>query len=290
MKRSARQTRQAIRLGISTCPNDTFAFHALMSGEVESPEIDFEIELADVQELNERMLEGGFDLAKVSFAAALAMAERVEVLPTGAALGFGVGPLLLASPRRRDREPGSVPRVLCPGEWTTATLLWRLFHPEPVHLGQRVFSEIMPALERGEADLGVCIHEGRFTWRESGLEKIEDLGETWEESTGTALPLGGIVARRDLPSPVTAEAIRVIRKSIRWGLAHRERCLVTMRRHAQEQTDRVLLQHVELYVNDSTVTLGPEGRRALTALSEAARERGLLPPQDPPLRIAEASC
>lgn len=264
---------RTLRIGISTCPNDTFVFHALLAGEVAPDGVELAFELHDIEELNERMLAGSLDVAKVSFHAALAMAERVVVLRSGAALGFGVGPLVLAAEESppRDRPP----RVLCPGRWTTATLLWQLFHgDEPAELEQRVFAEILPALARGEADLGVCIHEGRFTWREHGLFRVEDLGQTWERSTGAPLPLGGIVASRALGADVAARVEAAIRDSLEWGLAHREACLPTMRAHAQELADDVLWAHVELYVNDWTLDLGERGRSALAALSSAARERG----------------
>jgi len=269
-----------IHLGISTCPNDTFAFHALLAGESDFHGLAFDVELLDVQELNEGMLAGRWDVAKVSFHAALAMAERVAVLPAGSALGFGVGPLVLAPSDEPGREPL---HVLCPGEWTTATLLWRIFHPEPVRLEQRVFSEIMPALARGEADRGVCIHEGRFTWADQGLHLVEDLGTTWEDATGTALPLGGIVARLGLSPAVLSRVADAVRDSIRWGLEHREACLPTMRAHAQEQADDVLWRHMELYVNERTLDLGSEGRRALSLLQERASEH--LPSAVPPLVV-----
>lgn len=292
-----------LAVGISTCPNDTFAFHALLAGEVGalgqagSGGLELAFELRDVEELNEGMLAGRYDVAKVSFHAALALGERVTILPSGAALGFGVGPVLLAAPGRGRPDdavaPGDAgrprrPRVLCPGRWTTATLLWRLFHPEPVELEQRVFSDILPALESGAADFGVCIHEARFTWRAHGLELVEDLGERWERATGAALPLGGIVARTDLGPEVLAEVAGLVRRSLDWGLAHRAACLPTMRRHAQEQADDVLWAHVETYVNAWTRELGDEGRRALAALEARARAAGLeglrgLPPVLPPV-------
>jgi 1,4-dihydroxy-6-naphthoate synthase len=276
-----------LRLGISTCPNDTFAFHALLTGEVEAEGLAFDVELLDVQELNEAMLAGRFDVAKVSFRAALELAEEAVVLESGAALGFGVGPLLLAAPGRTrpDAPSARPPLVLCPGRFTTATLLWTLFHPEPVRLEQRLFSEIMPALARGEADFGVCIHEGRFTWRDSGLALVEDLGAVWEGETGEALPLGGIVARRALGPDVLARAGALVRRSLAWGLAHRERCLPTMRRYAVEQTDAVLWAHVDLYVIEWTLSLGDVGRRALAALSRRAAARGLIGAHGP-LEIA----
>ncbi|MEW6071618.1 MAG: 1,4-dihydroxy-6-naphthoate synthase [Planctomycetota bacterium] len=266
---------ERLRLGISPCPNDTFLFHALLEGESDRHGLEFAAELVDIEALNEGLFAGRYDLAKVSFAAALAQADRVTILPAGSALGFGVGPIVLASPHRRP-APGVPPTVLCPGEWTTATLLWRLLHPEPAILEQRVFSEILPALRRGEADLGVCIHESRFTWPESGLACVEDLGRTWEEATGVALPLGGIAARSDLGPDRLARAAAAVRDSLAWGLAHRTACLPTMRRHAQEETDEVLWKHVALYVNEWTLDLGSAGRTALRTLSARARARGLL--------------
>ena len=267
---------QRLRVGISTCPNDTFAFHALLTGEVDARGLAFEWEFLDVQALNERALAGSLDVAKVSFHAALRMAERMTVLSAGSALGFGVGPLVLAP--GTDAEHGDDPaRVLCPGEWTTATLLWRLFHPGEGALEQVVFSAIMPALEAGEAELGVCIHEGRFTWRERGLRRVEDLGETWERATGSPLPLGGIVARRDLGAETIARFDGALADSIRWARAHPDACLTTMRLHAQELDDDVIRAHVDLYVNDWTVELGDVGRGALEQLAERAEAAGLVP-------------
>ena len=243
-----------LRVGISTCPNDTFAFHGLLTGAVDCAGVELEFELADVQALNEGLRAGRFDVAKGSFAAALALARERVVLPVGAALGFGVGPVVLAA---RAGERPARPRVLCPGEDTTATLLWRLFHPGEGEVRQVVFSSIMPALERGEADLGVCIHEGRFTYAQRGLLLVEDLGERWERASAGPLPLGGLLARRDLGEELLARLAGAVRASILYGYAHRAEALTTMRRHAREQADDVLWRHVELYVNDETLGLSP---------------------------------
>jgi 1,4-dihydroxy-6-naphthoate synthase len=263
-----------LSIGISTCPNDTFAFHALLTGEVRAEGLDLGFVLLDVEELNERLFAGELDAAKVSFHAALARSDDVVVLPSGSALGFGVGPLLLAAPGGSGLAPEA--RVLGPGRFTTAALLWRLFHEGEGRLAHTVFSAIFPALQAGRADLGLCIHEGRFTWREAGLVFVEDLGTTWEQATGAALPLGGIVARRSLGLDTAWRLQDAIRASLEWGLARRDACLPTMRAHAQELSDAVLFQHVDLYVNARTLDLGAEGRAALDALSAAARARGLV--------------
>jgi 1,4-dihydroxy-6-naphthoate synthase len=260
---------RSIRLAISTCPNDTFAFHGLLARAVDWRGLDFDIDLIDIEALNTRLRDGDFDVCKASFAAALAVAGDVVVLPTGSALGFGVGPLLLASePHTAPRDAGQV--TLCPGEHTTAALLFALFHPRSTRVEHVVFSEIMPRLRARTADFGVCIHEGRFTWRAQGLDLVEDLGTRWEAETACPLPLGGIVAARRLPFDVIAAVQEVIHESLEFALRNRDAALPTMRRHAQEFDDHVLMQHVELYVNEWTRDLGATGRRALDELSRRA--------------------
>jgi 1,4-dihydroxy-6-naphthoate synthase len=265
---------RTIRLGISTCPNDTFAFHGLLTRSVDWRGLDFAVELLDIEQLNERMLRDDFDVCKVSFAAALGMTERIVVLPSGSALGFGVGPLLLAA-RPGTRPADTRQLTLCPGRHTTAALLFDLFHPGTTRIEQTVFSAIMPRLAAGAADFGVCIHEGRFTWQTQGLHLVEDLGTRWETETGSPLPLGGIVAARRLPGDVIAAVQSVIHDSLAFALADRAAALPTMREHSQEFADDVLMQHVDLYVNDWTLDLGAIGRRAIDALSARAAAIGI---------------
>lgn len=283
-----------IRLGISTCPNDTFTFHAILERQVDLRGLTFDVELLDVEELNRRLFAGDFDVAKASFHAALLLAGDLGVLPVGSALGFGVGPLLLGS--RTSGAPsaphqgaaGSVQhRILCPGEHTTATLLYKLFHPDQGSIEQVVFSDIMPALQTGEADFGVCIHEGRFTWREHGLALVEDLGEVWERTTATPLPLGGILARSRLSADTIDAITRVLADSLAYALAHRQETVSTMRRYAQELTEEIMFKHVDLYVNEWTADLGETGRAALAMLSQHAAQLGLVPAGTPPLQVFE---
>ena len=263
-----------IRLAISTCPNYTFAFHGLLTRAVDWRGLDFQIELLDVETLNERLLAGDFDVCKASFHAALLAADDVVVLPSGSALGFGVGPLLLAAePGTRPTDSGQL--TLCPGRHTTAALLFDLFHPRTSRVEHVVFSDIMPRLTARTADFGVCIHEGRFTWQSHGLTLVEDLGTRWETETGCPLPLGGIVASRRLPAATISAVQRVIHDSLALALRDRDAPLPTMRAHAQEFDDRVLMQHVDLYVNDWTIDLGPKGAKALDELSARAASLGL---------------
>ena len=263
-----------VQIGISTCPNDTFAFSALMNRQVDWRGFEFEIQLMDIQELNDRLFLGDFDVAKTSFYAALLLADRTVVLPSGSALGFGVGPLLLAA------QPNSIPSdaqhlTLCPGKHTTAALLFQLFHAGTTRVEHCVFSEIMPRLQNETADFGVCIHEGRFTWQQAGLSLVEDLGTRWESETKCPLPLGGLVARRTLADERIAGIQAVVSDSIRCGLANPKAALPTMRKYAQELDDEVLMQHVDLYVNEWTQELGQVGATALAKLSEMAMRIGI---------------
>lgn len=265
-----------VRLGISTCPNDTFAFHALINRLVDWRGLDFQIDLLDIQQLNASLFEQRFDVAKCSFHAALLLSDSVYVLPSGSALGFGVGPLLLAA------ETGAKPRsssqlTLCPGLHTTASLLFRLFYPQTTQIEQVVFSEIMPRLEDRSADFGVCIHEGRFTWENQGLGLVEDLGTRWENETQCPLPLGGLVGAKSVSIDKLRTIQQVVRESIEFSLAQPDAALPTMRQHAQEFDDDVLMQHVSLYVNDWTVDLGDVGLAALQQLNERAKSAGVIP-------------
>ncbi|MAB88758.1 MAG: hypothetical protein CMJ90_04780 [Planctomycetes bacterium] len=270
-----------IRLGISTCPNDTFAFHGILNHAVDLDGLDMQVQLMDVEELNRGLKAGAFDVAKASFATALRMTDEWVVLPSGSAIGFGVGPVLLSA----EPTVPAHPRVLLPGEGTTAALLYTLLRPDGGDIRHVVFSDIMPALEQGEADLGVCIHEGRFTYAARGLHLVEDLGQRWEDKTGAPLPLGGILARRDLGSDVLSRVQSAVRASIQHAIANRDEALTTMRRYAQELDDDVIWSHVDLYVNEWTLALGGRGRAALDVLSQHGADAGIVGPGARPLEV-----
>lgn len=253
-----------IRLAISTCPNDTFAFHAILNGRIDLNGLEFDIRLLDINQLNSGLAAGEYDVAKASFNAAFKLASRYWILSCGAALGFGNGPVLLA------REPKSQPTddsqlTLCPGAETTASLLYQLFYGN-TRVEQVVFSQIMPMLHQGQADFGVCIHEGRFTYADAGLYLVQDLGALWEQQTHLPLPLGGILAAKHLPQATIRQVHNAIQMSIQYARRNRQETLPTMRRYAQELSDEVLFQHVDLYINDYTLDMGQTGRDALNAL------------------------
>lgn len=272
-----------IHIGISTCPNDTFAFHALLNHKIDTGDLKFEFELMDVEELNLRLLDGDFDVAKASFHAAILLADKLAVLSSGSALGFGVGPLLLSA--KSNSKPTDdffdsagnprSPLVACPGKHTTATLLYRLFQPDCGEIRQMIFSDIMPKLKEQEADFGVCIHEGRFTYRDEGLDCVVDLGRWWEEKTEKPLPLGGILVRKSLGEETMQAVQKCVQTSVQYGLDHPAETLPTMKKHAQEFSDDVLFEHVKTYVNDWTLSLGQLGEEALKVLADLAFDSGI---------------
>lgn len=274
-----------LRLGLSTCPNDTFAFHGILERRVDLRGLEFDVELLDVQALNDGLFAGRYDLSKASFHAALLLAGTHGVAAAGAALGFGVGPVLVAADP--GARPGTGARVLCPGRTTTATLLYRCLHPDGGSVDHAVFSDIGASLRRGDHDLGVLIHEGRLTYARDGLHMIEDLGASFERLAAAPVPLGGIVARLDLPAGVAATFAAVLRDSIAYGWANRADALTTIRRHAQELDEDVIWPYVELYVTEHTADLGAEGRRALEALERTGRDAGALPADLAPLRVLD---
>lgn len=265
-----------MHLGISTCPNDTFALAALLEHRIDPGPFRWTIDLLDIDQLNAGLFAGDFDVAKTSFHAALHLADQTSVLPVGSALGFGVGPLLLSS--HSGRQPTSADQLtLCPGEFTTAKLLFDLFYRETTRVQHVVFSDIMPRLRCGTADFGVCIHEGRFTYASEGLHLVADLGQIWESRAGGPLPLGGLVMRNAHTPATIRDVIGVIDASLAAARLNPDSALPAMRRYAVEFSDDVLMQHVDLYVNDWTVDLGSVGEAALSTLSTWARGHARLP-------------
>ena len=253
----------ALRLGFSSCPNDTFMFHALVHGLVpDAPAV--EVVMEDIEALNRRALEPGGDalpLTKLSVGAWARVRERYTVLDAGAALGRGCGPLVVAREAARLEGLGGR-RIAVPGLGTTAYALLRMFGPahEPVPMR---FDEVMPAVERGDVDAGLIIHESRFTYPEHGLVQVADLGEVWEADTGLPLPLGVIVADRELDPAVRDAFEAALSNSVRRAWDHPEAARAYIDAHAQEMDRDVCDQHIALYVNAFSATLGDEGRAAI---------------------------
>jgi 1,4-dihydroxy-6-naphthoate synthase len=267
--------RHSLTLGFSPCPNDTFIFHALVHGLVDAGDLAIETHLADVEALNSMAALGRLDVTKVSVGALPYLLGEYVPLRSGGAVGRGCGPLVVA------REPLPVEaldglRIAIPGRMTTANLLLRLLRPDAAPGVELAYDRIMPAVARGEVDAGLIIHESRFTYRDHGLTCIVDLGEWWEGATGAPIPLGAIVARRSLGDRV-GEIERLIRESVEHAFRNPDDSNEYVRANAREMSPEVTRQHIELYVNEFSRDLGPEGERAMGSLVERAAEAGLIP-------------
>lgn len=264
---------QTLRFGFSPCPNDTFAFHALVHGLVVAP---FRVEpvLLDIEELNTRALAGELELTKVSYGALPRLEPRYRLLRSGSALGRGCGPLVVARQELTLAE-AAAGRIAIPGRETTAFLLlslaagWAAGEPAG-ELVETRYDRILGAVERGEVDAGLIIHESRFTYRNHGLSLVADLGDWWEQDTGLPIPLGAILARRDLDDATVAAAETAIRASVQHAFAHPEASRAYVRAHAQELSDEVCDAHIGLYVNEFTIDLGEEGLAAVEGLTRKA--------------------
>jgi 1,4-dihydroxy-6-naphthoate synthase len=266
-----------LTLAYSPCPNDTFIFTPWVEGRIpDAPPVVERYE--DIDTLNQIALGGEPDIVKVSFHALGHLRDRYCLLRSGGALGRGCGPLVVARDAFDKRELASK-TVAIPGKLTTAALLVRLFAPELRDANIRVmpFDTIMPAVCEGTVDAGVIIHESRFTYQRHGLTRIVDLGEWWEKETGHAIPLGGILMRRDLGGDLIRRTERALAESVDFAFAHTDLVWPTVQRHAQEMEDDVMRQHIALYVNDFTRNYGPEGESAIAHLLETAERLGIVP-------------
>lgn len=249
-------------LHISPCPNDTFAFDALINGRI-AHDFDLAVEYHDIEVLNKGVLRGEPDISKISYSVYPQIADRYVLLDSGSALGRGNGQLLV----RRAGERSPIRRVASPGLNTTANALLVRYFPNVEAVEPMLFSEIAEAVERGEVDAGVLIHEGRFVYERRQLELVADLGQLWEQETGMPLPLGAIVAKRELGSEQIAAFEQLLAESVRYAMAHPAVSREFVKEHAQELEDEVIDKHIALFVNDFTISLGDEGRRAVERLT-----------------------
>ncbi|MBL7502112.1 1,4-dihydroxy-6-naphthoate synthase [Frankia sp. CNm7] len=284
-----------LNLAISPCPNDTFAFHALAHGLVPgAPPVS--VTFADIDVLNTRAADGLDDLVKVSYAALPWLLDRYRLLPSGGALGRGCGPLVLMAEDRGASRIGETggggdadvlrgARVAIPGTRTTAYLLFRLWAAgvDVASIDVLPFEKIMPAVRDGRYDAGLVIHESRFTYPSYGLVSVADLGDWWEGATGLPIPLGAILARRDLPAGV-GDLGGAVRGSVAAAFADRTASADWVLAHSQELAPEVVEAHIDLYVNGFSLDLGDEGYAAVEELLGRAATANLVPPLPTPLR------
>jgi 1,4-dihydroxy-6-naphthoate synthase len=257
-----RKEKSTLTLGFSPCPNDTFIFDGLVNGKIETNGLSFQARLEDVETLNRFAINAELDITKISFAVYPQIREHYELLTAGSALGNGVGPLFIS--KRKFSDPlKEIKTIAIPGKNTTAFFLFKMFYPSLINTKEMIFSEIEDALLNETVDAGVIIHENRFTYQDKGLRKISDLGDLWENKTGHPIPLGGIAVRRSLDKTLKKEINGLIRSSVQFAFNYPDSSREYVRQHAQEMSEDVRKKHIQLYVNDFSVDLGVEGKKAI---------------------------
>lgn len=264
-----------LTLGFSPCPNDTFIFDALINKKMDTEGLEFEVVLEDVETLNQWALQGKLDITKLSFPAFFQSLDKYVLLDSGSALGKGVGPLLIQNPISIGSKPDSYrgksqnvseQTIALPGINTTANLLFSFAYPDATKKKFMIFSAIEDAVVNGETDLGVIIHENRFTYQQKGLHKVKDLGEYWEEKMKVPIPLGGIAIKRNQEQGISRQVDGLIRKSIDYSFRNYPMISDYVKKHSQTMSEQVMRQHIDLYVNNYSLSLGKEGKNAVETL------------------------
>lgn len=276
-----------LNLGFSSCPNDTYIFDALVNGRVDS-NCEIFPHIQDVEALNKMALKGDLEVSKISFATYPFISHSYQILSAGSALGYGCGPLLI-SREMVDLSALNQLSVAIPGVNTTAHMLLSFFFPEIKHKKEMLFSAIEDAVSKGDAQLGLIIHENRFTYDKRGLLKVADLGEMWTQRFGLPIPLGCIVVKRSLPEETKKRIQEMIRQSITWAFEHPEDSMDYVAEHAVEMSSEVRKMHIDLYVNQFSIDLGKEGADAIRTMFKIGQEAGVFPSVTEPVFINDLS-
>ncbi len=265
-----------LTLGFSPCPNDTFIFDAMVHGRIDTEGLEFDYLLTDVEELNTKAFNAEFDITKLSYHAYAYVAKDYLILDAGSALGHRNGPLLISKHRIGVSElPGL--RIAIPGKYTTANLLFSIAWPNVVNKREYLFSKIEDALLEEEVDAGLIIHETRFTYYRRGLHKLADMGEYWESLTGLPIPLGAIVIKRNIPGDIAQKVNRIVRRSLEYAYKDSFASYDFVSGNAREMDSTVMNNHIKLFVNEYTLSLGSKGREAIVELFRIAVEKGVIP-------------
>ena len=253
-----------LTLGFSPCPNDTFIFDALVNDKIDTEGIKLNVVLEDVQTLNLWAIEGKLDITKLSYGVLPLVLHEYVVLNSGSALGKGVGPLLISKNNINSSQVADA-TIAIPGENTTANLLFSLAYPAATKKIFMRYDAIENFVSEGKG-LGVIIHENRFTYKDKGLKKVTDLGDYWETTTGSAIPLGGIVIKRNIDTAIQQKIDQLIKKSIEYAFSNYPSLNEYIRIHSQELSEEVMRKHIDLYVNNYSLSLGAEGKKAIITL------------------------
>ena len=261
-----------LSLGFSPCPNDTFIFDALVNKKIDTEGLDFDIHLEDVQTLNNFALEDRLDFSKISYGVLPLLLNTHTILHSGGAMGNGVGPLLISKNANITADQVNNLRIAIPGKNTTAYLLFSYVYPNAKNISFYVFNEIEAAVLSGEVDAGVIIHENRFTYAQKGLFKISDLGAEWETKTKSPIALGGIVASNRIPKSIMQQIDQLIAKSVAYAFDKYPAISDYVSCHAQEMSEAVMRQHIDLYVNDFSRDMGDTGKNAIETLVHISQQ------------------
>ncbi len=266
--------KKKISLGFSPCPNDTFIFDALVNNKIDTEGFEFDFVFGDVEELNRKAFHSELGITKISFNAYTRLCSDYILLNSGSALGPNCGPLLISKNKFSTKDIDNL-KIAIPGINTTANLLLTIAFPYAKDKKVLLFSDIEKAVLNGEVDAGLIIHENRFTYEQKGLQKIIDMGELWEKTSNSPVPLGGIIAKRSLGSKYLKKIDKLIRRSVEFAFENPESGMDFIRKHAQEMDDEVIKKHIALYVNNYTIDLGEKGKKAVKMLFDKALEHGL---------------
>ena len=265
-----------LTLGFSTCPNDTYIFDAMVHGRIDTEGIEFELIMADIEELNRHAFAAEIDISKISFHAYAYLSDSYLLINSGSTLGFQNGPVIISKYKVFPDEIKNL-KIAIPGKHTTANLLLSIAYPEHKNRKEYLFSDIEDVVLSGEMDAGLIIPENQYTYLQKGLKEVVDLGEFWETKTGLAIPLRGIVVNRKFPAEIQRKIDRIMKRSIEFALENPKASYPFVKHHAQEMDDTVMESHLKLYVNDFTSDLGKEGRKAVKMLFSKATKLGVIP-------------
>ncbi|WP_205513698.1 1,4-dihydroxy-6-naphthoate synthase [Longitalea arenae] len=261
-----------LTLGFSPCPNDTFIFDALVNNKIDTEGLTVEPVLEDVQTLNEWALQGRLDITKISYGVLPLLLDKYIVLNAGGALGKGVGPLLITKQAGADAKAVNDMTIAIPGEHTTAHMLFSLAYPQATKKKFMIFSAIEDAVLNEQVDAGVIIHENRFTYQQRGLHKLVDLGEYWEQQTGNPIPLGGIVIKKSIDRALQQKVDTLIKRSLEYAFKNYPQITDYVQQHSQEMSEHVMRQHIDLYVNNYSLQLGPDGKAAVNTFLDIYKQ------------------
>ncbi len=272
------QSTNKLTIGFSPCPNDCFIFDAMIHNKIDTEGLSFDLVMEDVESLNQKAFRGELDITKLSFHAFLYLTDKYNLLNAGSALGNNCGPLLIAKKEISLNDVNAINNysIAIPGKYTTANFLLSLAFPSAINKREIIFSKIEDTVISGEVDLGLIIHENRFTYEQKGLKKIIDLGEWWETETNLPIPLGGIVIRKNISDEIIQKINRVLKKSVEYAFENPKSSLSYIKEHAQEMSEEVIYKHIDLYVNKYSIDLGEKGHKAVDMMFDKARKTGLM--------------